>query len=454
MEIIRLNTKTPKSDAIRTGINSVLNASIMAADPYYIVSNALSLDGSTLKVKRDLFSLDLSHGTILISFGKASIAMSKAAINIFGHTISKGICVTKSMNNEYSLPPWIDIIQSGHPNPTNESIVSANIIKSIIDDSDPECAVVCLISGGGSALVTKPSDGITLGDYQRINQLMLSEQLTIEEMNTVRKHMDEFKGGGLLRWIGNRIGISLIISDVISGDLATIASGPTIFDPSTYKDVAEILKKVNIWERAPKSITNYLEDGMNVEQNKTMKPLEFPKDRYINLLIGSIDQSMEAAKASGEKYGWQGIIMKPLFRGDLDQIADRIIADLHSIAPSNMTRMMIYGGEGTVKLRGNGHGGRNSYLSLLLAERIKDSDGITIATFATDGEDGNSPAAGAIIDTNTYSRANLKGMEIGNYVMNSDSYQFFYELQDAIVTGSTGTNVNDLVLVIIEKDKE
>jgi glycerate 2-kinase len=453
MRQIQINTHLPENLSVRADLEKLLNAAIVAADPYQTLQNVVHIQDRKVIFRGINQSWNLSAGMILIAIGKASVEMTRSILDIANAYIQKGVCVTKSANSDISFPSEIKIIRGGHPVPDQNSILAAQEIKSLVEASDPATPVLFLISGGGSSLVAAPANGISLDDYQEINRMMLSVSMKIDQINIIRKHIDEFKGGGALRWMGNRPGCTLILSDVVSGRLDMVASGPTLPDRSTYADAIRILDEHQIYLKIPQSIRDYLSAGKEGHQNETIKPDDPAFSRMHHALVGSIGQSVDKLTEKATELGYKTIKMSPWFEEKVEDLADRIMEDIHAHLQSSKPTLMVYGGEATVQLKGTGMGGRNSHLALLLARRISDLDGVILLTFATDGEDGNSPAGGAILDSKTYTRAIREGMDIEYYLGNSDSYRFFNHLKDAIITGSTGTNVNDLVLVIIDKEK-
>jgi glycerate 2-kinase len=452
MKKIQLLTSIPSDPILRKGLNKCLQEAINAADPGYILQKFVTASDESIQIIDKKVGIQPDQQIILISVGKASMVMCKALQEQFGTQIKNGICVTKDLDPAICLSNRIEVIQSSHPTPGQNGILAAYKIKEMLDRAAPNAFVLCAISGGASSLVVHPADGISLSDYRQLTSILLQHEYSITEINTIRKHIDQFKGGGLLKWINGRRGVSLILSDVISNDLSVIASGPTVTDASTYHDAITILKSKGNWTETPESVRKVLHDGEEGKIPETLKEVGVPNGQYQNIIIGSLRQSVTAVIEAATSNGWETEEMLPPLSGSLDMICQRILQDIYSKGKRKNPCLLVYGGEGTVSIHGTGRGGRNSHLAWLLAPRIKDLPGVSIITFATDGDDGNSKAAGAIIDSSTCIRAEHKQLDLKYYGENADTASMFEALGDSLNTGATGTNVNDLVLVFLEKN--
>lgn len=453
MEAFQLKTVTPVNLALRGTIETMIRAALTSADPALCVRNALVENDGQLAVLPTGQYFDISEGVVCIGVGKASLRMTAALVSALAGRPAEGICVTKAEDQTIHFPGDIEVIRGGHPQPTEASVSAARQIDLLIRRPNDRRPIVCLISGGGSALMVYPAEGISLIDYQQTNQYMLADHLSIDETNTVRKHIDRLKGGGLLQRIAPRTGVSLILSDVVSGDLGTIASGPTVPDRSTFREAIQILESVNLWVKIPEAVRDHLQRGARGALPETLKPGEGVLSSYRNTIVGGLRQSMEALAQAAESQGYAVDIRLPYIAGDLDIFAERISADIQSKYQKGVQqeRCLIYGGEGTVRLTGSGRGGRNSHLAAKLVKNLSQFSGVSVVTFASDGEDGNSPGAGAVVTDKTYTRALEQGLDVDYHIAQSNTYEFFRKLGDAIETGSTGTNVNDLVFVLMEE---
>jgi glycerate-2-kinase len=450
MNKIELNTTLPENPNLRKNIEYILNAAMDAADPYQQVQAAIHYSKKENLMRVAEREYEIRDGILLIAIGKAAQIMSKAALDTLGDAITSGICVTKAENAGIALPERIKLIHGGHPTPDDNSVLAARNIHDLVDSSSKNTNVLCLISGGGSALVCSPAGNISLPDLQEINRRMIVEDLSIDEINTVRKHIDLFKGGGLVRWLDGRSGVSLILSDVVSGELDTVASGPTVPDHTTYAEAVRLVKGVRSQTSIPESVMEWLQNGVSGINRETLKNEEFMRSGFVNVQIGSLRQSIQAAADVATLNGWQAEVKMPFIQGEMSKFASRLEDDLNCIYKTTGRTCYLYGGEGTIQVIGSGHGGRNSHLGLLMIETLARYPGALLVAFATDGEDGNSPGAGIICDHNSYTRAIQRGMQPGYYLGNSDSFTFFEQLGDAIITGSSGTNVNDLVILFYQ----
>lgn len=452
MDPFSLQTHTPEDPVFRSQIEAILAAGLQAADPYRCVKEAIDFESPRSLMKTRNFQ-NWKDDIACIAVGKAAQPMMSAARDVLGDQIIRGICVSKSSAPDAPTHDRVVFLAGGHPHPTQASIEAAGMVMRIFQEIPDDLPILWLISGGGSALLTLPFEGISLTDYSELNRLMLSNNLTIDQVNIVRKHIDRVKGGRLLRKLGKRSGAALILSDVVSGDLATIASGITAPDHSTFTDAIDVLIEAEIWDEVPAAIQTHLKNGQAGMQEETLRAEEFAGIHFTNLIVGGVRQSLEAMRLQAVRLGWYAEIREPLIERGIVMEAERILADIRK-ASSGSRRCLLYGGEGTVQLTGSGRGGRNSHLAALLAQGIAGrGDRCVVVAFASDGDDGNSGAAGAIIDGKTYTRAYQSLLHFGYDIENSNTGHLFSELDDAIVTGYTGTNVNDWVLVFQSEDE-
>jgi glycerate-2-kinase len=436
---------------VRRLLEGMILRALTAVDPQEAVSRYFLNREGSLFPSESIRKPD-KHGLVLISIGKAARAMAAAACEILGEQIRCGIVVEKSVDSGIHLSGEIEVLQGGHPIPDERSLQAGRRIAELVQSSPPESDFLVLISGGGSSLVTLLPEGVELADYQVLNRLMLGSPLPIEQINTVRKHVDLFKGGGLLRLIGRRKSVSLILSDVVSGGLASVASGPTLADESTFQMAVDICRQHGLWEKLPAGICAHLLAGAAGERQETLKPGD-PLTGYSTAVeIGSLQHSLTAAAGAAKEMGWEADIREPALIGRVEEAARRISRDVEQIYSTAHRHVLIYGGETTVNPgEAGGVGGRNSHLALLLSGELERFPGVLVCTFATDGEDGNSPACGAVVTSDTFTKARQMGLSAGAALQRFDSYTFFSRIQDAIVTGPSGTNVNDLTFVIIDK---
>ena len=379
--------------------------------------------------------------------------MAAGAIDVLGNNFFDGIVITKTMpdQNHFSFPTNIKILIGGHPIPTEDSILCGLELKQYLKYGKSEDVILALISGGGSALVQLPREGITLIDLQKITLALLRCGATIEEMNTVRKHLDLFKGGGFLR-LAEPAGVSsLIISDVMEDRLDVIASGMTVADLSTPIDAVDVLERYHLIHETPISVLRVLQKGKK-RQNQEISQLEnlgfYPVRNSVILNNASaVEGAMNAARQAGwevENLGW-------ILQGEAED-AGRNLAGLFSRAVSDSIRprpiCLVGGGETTVRVHGKGAGGRNLEVALGAVAGLAGLTNVALITLATDGEDGQTGFAGAVVTENTHRIADRLGLSVQNFLDENNSYHFFEAAGGLIKTGSTGTNVNDLAIML------
>ncbi len=377
------------------------------------------------------------NNAYLISIGKAAMPMAEGLSGYL--KIKDGVVVT----NKKCKNIKIKCIESSHPIPSKKSIEAAKEALKIIKKAARNDLIVFLISGGGSALIELPR--IELEDLKKTTEILIKHSLSINEINCIRKHLSAVKGGQLIKNTKAYI-FSLVISDVVKNDLSAVASGLTYYDSTTFKDAIDILKKHALEDKLPESAVNFLKK--NDKEFETLKKDAFPFERVKNIIISS----SEAALSYAEKYlleTYKNVYVLKDVTGDIQQAAKSIESLIKKAKISNNKPVAVVGaGEVSVNVKGSGKGGRNQHLALMLAEKIRDVD-FVLATFATDGKDGNSTAAGAIIDKYTVQKAEMLGLDITKYKNNYDSNSFFNRLNDCILTDDTNTNVADLFLCII-----
>jgi hydroxypyruvate reductase len=337
--------------------------------------------------------------------------------------------------------------------PDERSLSGTRKITGLLQDLDEHDLVFCLISGGGSALLACPAPGVSLEDLQELTKSLLSCGASIQEINTLRKHLDLVKGGGLLRMASPARVVTLVLSDVVGSSLETIASGPTVPDPSTFADAVRILKSYQLWESTPAGIIAHLEAGLDGKIAETLKPGDPLLDRSENILVGSNQVAALAALEQARQEGFNSLLLTTYLQGEASQAGKFLAAVARQVAasgaPAPRPACILAGGETTVTLRGSGLGGRNQEVALGAVESLAGIPGTLLVTLATDGEDATSGAAGAIVTGETLERARQAGLDPADSLRRNDSFHFFERLGDVLVTGPTGTNVNDLNFIFL-----
>ncbi|HWQ46926.1 MAG TPA: DUF4147 domain-containing protein, partial [Longilinea sp.] len=348
-----------------------------------------------------------------------------------------------------SFPPQIQLLTGGHPIPDESSQEAGKAIHQLLLNKSSDEIVIALISGGASALVVYPEKDVTLADYRKLTQLLLSCGATIGEINCLRKHIDGFKGGGLLRWAAPSPIISLILSDVVNNPLDVIASGPTVPDPTTFQDARKIIEKYDLSLKIPVSIHNLIDQGINKDIQETVKPDDPINNNSLIHLIGSNQIAAEAAQKAAKENGILARILTTSLVGEAGIAGEWLVEMLKKEINSGVQRpfCLIAGGETVVTLKGNGSGGRNLETALAAVRGLDGLSNVALITLATDGEDGPTDAAGAIVTGMTLASSLKNGINPDEYLKNNDSYHFWLNTGGMLQIGSTGTNVNDLAFL-------
>jgi glycerate-2-kinase len=320
---------------------------------------------------------------------------------------------------------------------------------NVLKEADGQTLVICMISGGGSALLAAPHEGITLPEKQQITQLLLRAGANIQELNTVRKHISRVKGGRLAELAYPARILSLILSDVIGDRLDVIASGPTAPDPTTFQDALGVIGRYDLADKIPEKVLGILMRGARGEIPETPKEKSQAFERVENIIVGSNKKAIEIAEREAAKRGYQVTILSSELQGEAREVGGWLARKAMAMRDGSKI-CLISGGETTVTVKGSGLGGRNMELALAFAQEIKGMRGITFLSAGTDGTDGPTDAAGAIVDGETITRAEAAGHSPEAYLENNDSYHFFKVAGGLFLTGPTGTNVMDLQIVLID----
>jgi glycerate 2-kinase len=414
-------------------------------DPEKIIEKNIYIENNKLNIFNEILNLNDFNRIFLFSFGKASIKMAKGVLSKLN--VYKGVVVS---NIDYKdFPENIEYIKGEHPILGEGSLIASQKIVELANETEENDLSIVLISGGGSSMVELPI--IPLEDYKSLIEILLKKGLNIEEINIIRKHLSKIKGGKLLNYLKGKV-YSLIISDVIGDDFGTIASGPTYFDKSTFLDAYEILKKYEILKEIPGSVVEVIEKGINGKISETLKESDFPKNRVKNFIILSNHIACKILEKNFKEKGYNTFYLGSRIQGEAREVAKvlgGIAVDIHDEKVDLKKPLaMIFGGETTVTVKGNGKGGRNSELTLAISPFLSNKN-IIFTSFGTDGIDGITDSSGAICDGNTIKRAESLNLNYKEYLLNNDSYSFFKELNDLIFTGPTQNNVMDIGVIVI-----
>jgi glycerate 2-kinase len=429
-------------------ITRILAAAIAAVDPGEALRRFVRRDGEALIISGRSVDLTAFNRVALLGIGKAAIAMATGLSNILGASLSAGLVITKHADEEIALNERneIQVLVGDHPIPDERSLLAGEKVFEFLRPLGPDDLLFCLISGGGSALVTAPVEGVSLAELQALTSTLLGCGARVDEINCLRRRLDSLKGGGVACLANGATVISLILSDVVGSPLEAIASGPTAPDPGTRAAALSILEKYDLEGKLPASIPHALK-----ESPEPPGPDDPLFDRVQNILIGSNLLAAQAALKQAEEEGFHPYLLRADLQGEARQAAFELATFLRQSRktgdPVPPPACIIAGGETTVTLVGDGKGGRNTELALAAVTELADFPGVMLVTLATDGEDGPTDAAGAVVTGGTYRRARDLEMNPQTYLDRNDSYPFFEALGDLLKPGSTGTNVNDLTLL-------
>lgn len=426
-------------------LREVIHAAIDAVRPEIFMPNFIRVSGDQMKIREDTFHLRDYARIYVVSVGKAAVGMAEALDALMHSYITEGIVLTKHIPEKTALDDHYQILQGGHPVPSEGSVKGAKAILTLLDRTGPEDLVIFLISGGGSALMTAPVLGISLDMMQDFSRAILSCGADISEFNTLRKHLDEVKGGGLAMHAAPAHQITVILSDVVGSPLEIIASGPTVPDPSTYADALAILDRYSAHTAFPPEIRKIFTEGVQGKRPETLKEKD---EIFSSAKIYLAAENKTAASAAAEKARELGIesrVIRLDITGEASEVGTELPADF---SETESPMLYVFGGETTVHIHGNGLGGRNLEMALAAVRPMAEYPGCTFATLATDGEDGPTDAAGAIVTSETLSKALSLGCVPEAYLEENDSYHFFETVGGLLKPGPTGTNVNDLTFLL------
>lgn len=433
-----LNGSTPILQQKRKDILEMFTAAIEAVHPYWVVKNIFH--SSQLIFPSETIDLSSFDHLYLVGFGKASVGMAQAVCDAV--KVSNGVIITNDPQARVTHSS-VEVLVGGHPLPNEESIRGAEKILTLLQTCSENDCVIVVISGGGSSLFCKPR--IPLSDLQNTTNLLVHSGATIDEINTIRKHLSLVKGGQLAQQTKAVI-ISLIISDVVHDPISSIASGPTSSDPTTYSNAEEILHHYKLWGEISAAVRTVIEDGRKGQIPETLKKEDAAFEKVFNFIVANNEQACQAAVKKAGELGYNAKLITTSMTGEAKTLG-RYLIDRVTNSLTKENAAFVTGGEPTVTVRGNGVGGRNQELILGCVEDIAGSD-MVLASFATDGIDGNSDAAGAIADGCSFTRAQKKHLAPSRFLKDNNSYTFFHVLGDSIHTGLTGTNVMDIQIIL------
>jgi glycerate 2-kinase len=430
---------------------SCFESAVNSVDPYSMVKSRVRLENSVLNVDHHFFDLKRFRNIYVVGGGKASGSMAMALEQILDNHITCGLVnVPKRDVNKTRI---ISLHGASHPVPDRSGVTGTRRMLRIVEAADEDDLVICLISGGGSSLMPLPRGKILIREKRKLTDLLLKSGATINEINTVRKHVSDFKGGWLAKKAYPATVLNLILSDVVGDPLDFIASGPTVPDSTTFNDAVRVLEKYRLWNMVSSSVRQVLVDGQKGLIPETPKADDDAFKKTYNVIVGNNRSASLAACECLRKAGLNTLLLTATLEGESREVGIILAAIAREVyASENPVRKpagIVVGGETTVIVTGKGRGGRNQETPLAASPKLNGLDGVVIASLTTDGVDGPTDAAGAIADGKTLARATDLGLSPEKFLLENDSYHFFEELRDLIFTGPTGTNVNDVSLVIV-----
>jgi len=438
----------------RKEILEILEKGLEKADPEKAIRRSLKLKKDRIEIKGEEIALNKFKRIFVVGGGKASAKMAKAVEEILEDRIYKGLIIAPE--NVKSKTKIIEIRMGDHPIPSRRNIQYTREIIELLKETGREDLIIILLSGGGSALLTYPADKLELEDIAETTRILLKCGANIEEINTIRKHISKIKGGQLVKYAYPARTITLIISDVVGDRMDSIASGPTVPDKTTFKDAERIIKKYNLYGKLPENVINRIIRGVKGKVEETPKPGNPLFKKVINIIVANNFESLKTMKREAKRRGYRSMILSSRITGEAKEIGRLMAAIFNEVRetgnPVKAPAIIIGGGETTVTVKGNGIGGRNQELALTVANIIGGNGRIFFASIGTDGIDGVTDAAGAIVDAETKREGEELGLSIEETLKNNDSYSFFKKVgKNLIYTGLTETNVNDLMIGLILK---
>jgi len=436
---------------LRAHAREIFMAGVKSADPASGIKTNVRLHDDYLQIADRSYRLSNIRNILVVGCGKAAARMALAIENLLGDRVAGGIVVVKY---GYALSlERIKVVEAGHPMPDEAGLEGARQIIELVRTAGENDLVLFLISGGGSALFPAPADGLTLAEKQRATQMLLQSGATIQEINAVRKHISKLKGGRFARLVAPANCVSLILSDVIGDSLEAIASGPTVADSTTYGDCLEIVRRYDLTDKIPHAVVDLLRRGAEGAVDETPKPSDAVLQKMQNVIIGSNRMAIKAAVRHARTLGYHTRVLSNSIEGESREVARSHAALVKEIArrdqPLRRPACVISGGETTVTIRGDGLGGRNQEFALAAAVEIDGLDGVLILSAGTDGTDGPTDAAGAIVDASTMQRGRARGLDATAFLARNDSYHFLKATDDLLITGPTFTNVMDLQVMLV-----
>ena len=437
--------------SLRADAREIFAAGVKSADPFAAVTRIVQLQNDRLRVGERSYDLSAIRNIFIAGCGKGAAPMALALQTLLGEEICGGVIVVK-YGHQLQLEN-IEVMEAGHPIPDKASLRAAREVMGLAARCVQGDTIFFVVTGGGSALLSCPAEGLSLEDKQRTTEALLKSGATIAEVNAVRKHISRIKGGRLAQLAAPARVVSLILSDVVDDTLDAIASGPTVPDSSTYADCAEIMQRYDLRHRVPAAVVKFLDHGAKGEVAETPKASDSIFENVQNIIVGSNRLALTAARQRAEALGYHAWVVSDSMQGESRAVARSYCVLVKEIMrtnkPISRPACLLSGGETTVTVRGDGLGGRNQEFALAAAIESDGLDGVVILSGGTDGTDGPTAAAGGIIDGSTVQRGIARNLDPQTFLDRNDSYHFLLATDDLLLTGPTWTNVMDLQITLI-----
>jgi hydroxypyruvate reductase len=455
MQADRLLTSSLRAHPGGHALAEIMAEALASVDPAASVRRYLRCEGSAVVVGDRRYELSGDSRVIVVGGGKAGAPMAQAAYELLGDRIMAGLVVVKEghLGTSGSQLGPITLCEASHPVPDQRGMDAAERMVQVLEGAREQDLVLVLLSGGASALMTLPALGVSLGDMQGLTGALLRCGASIGEINTLRKHCSRVAGGQLALYAAPAQVAALIVSDVVGSPLDVIASGPTVPDPTTYADAWAIVERYRLEHAVPPAVIAHLRAGAAGYRRETPKADAPIWQRVSNHVIASNATAADTAAAAGRALGFHSLVLTTYLEGEAREVGKVAAALAREVAlrgvPLQRPALIIAGGETTVTLRGDGLGGRNQELALGAVNALADLPDTFVIALATDGGDGPTDAAGAVVTGNTWARARSQSLDPAMSLQQNDAYHFFAALDDLLRPGPTLTNVNDLLLIAV-----
>lgn len=439
-------------DKLIQDAHQIIDAAINAVKPDLLISRRVKLKNDLLQIGREKFQISDFENIFIIGAGKASAFMAREMEDLLEQHLFYGVV---SVKYGHSAPcRKIRILEAGHPVIDKNSLAATRDILEVAQQAREKDLVLCLLSGGGSALLEQIPPNFSLPELQKVFELLLACGANIEEINTVRKHLSLVKGGQLARAVAPATCASIILSDVIGDPLESIASGPTAPDSTTYQDAWQVIEKYKLPDKLPATIRQYLLSGVNGNLPETLKANDPIFKRVHNIILGSNSEALKAAGKKASALGYNTLILSSRIQGEAREVAKVLVGLVQEIrqndVPVKKPACLLMGGETTVTLKGKGKGGRNQELALAALLAMKNAHRkYLIASVGTDGSDGPTDAAGGMAHSGMWEQADTLGLNPLEYLQKNNAYPFLEKTGGLIITGPTGTNVMDVIFALV-----